>query len=39
MWERNNREEEEQLEIVTEGREEGKPFCCGKDSQKSLKDR
>lgn len=35
MWERNNREEEkEQVEIMTEGREEGKPVSFGKDSRK-----
>lgn len=35
MWQRNNREEEEeQVETMTEGKEEGKPLCFGKDSRK-----
>lgn len=33
MWERNNREEE-QVEIMPEGREDRKPLCLGKDSRK-----
>lgn len=39
MWERNNREEEEeQVDIMTEGREKGKTLCFGNDSRK-MKDR